>query len=243
MRTITATVFLSIIIGNLGALDTESSEFIDHLLSITAPGSPELYEDTVIFTAPSTYRRVGLAFAHEGFAAVHWFSQMLIPTLERSGEEEVIEYMDAGILFYAYTVPEGITALEYRLIIDGLWTTDPTNPLQRLDWESGILYSVVPTPIVRKAQAAFDNPVGKIKLSYAAPAGETITVAGSFNNWDPFMYTLEESAPGLYTLTLNLPPGTYQYVFFHRGERVIDSNNTRVVYTAEGHQASEVIIR
>ncbi|MDR2808765.1 MAG: glycogen-binding domain-containing protein [Spirochaetaceae bacterium] len=243
MRTITTTVFLTVIIGSLGAIDTESYQFIDHLLSMTAPGSPELYEDTVIFTAPSTYRRVGLAFAHEGFAMVHWFQKIVLPDIDSSGKKPVITYTDSGILFYAYTVPDNITELEYRLVIDGLWTTDPANPLRRLDMASGIMFSVVPTPIVRKAQAAFENPVGELQFTYTAPPGETITVAGSFNNWDPFMYTLQETKSGIYTLKLHLPPGIYQYVFFHRGERVIDSNNARTVYTREGRQASEAIVR
>lgn len=243
MRIITATVFLTFIIGNLGAIDTESYQFIDHLLSMSAPGSPELYEDTVIFTAPSTYRRVGLAFAHEGFAPVHWFQKIVLPDIDSSGKKPILTYTDSGILFYAYTVPEGITELEYRLIINGLWTTDPGNPLWRQDMVSGIMYSVVQTPIIKKASAAFDNPVGGLQFTYTASPGETVTVAGSFNNWDPFMYTLHETKPGTYTLNLNLPPGTYQYVFFHRGERVTDSNNPRTVYTREGRQASEVIVK
>jgi hypothetical protein len=244
MKAITATVFLIVtIIGSLGAIDTESYQFIDHLLSKTAPGAPELYEGTLIFTAPSSYRRVGLAFAHEGFSHVHWFQKIVLPAVDTSTKTPTVTYKDSGVLFFAYTVPADMTEVEYRLVIDGLWTTDPSNPLRRLDTTSGILYSVVPTPIEKKPSDAFIAPVGGLEFTYTAAPGEVITVAGTFNNWDPFMYTLQEKRLGTYTLKLSLPPGTYHYIFFHRGERVLDPNNARTAYTSEGRQVSEAIVR
>jgi hypothetical protein len=56
------------------------------------------------------------------------------------------------------------------------------------------------------------------------------------------MYELREISPGSYSLTLPLPPGIYQYVFFHKGERVPDPNNFNRVYTKDGKVASEAII-
>ena len=107
---------LTAIIGAIGAIDTESYQFINHLLSIREPGEPEIFEDGVIFTAPSTHRRVGVSFAHEGFARVYWFRQLLkakdtlTPKEERS-KNIADQYRDSGILFYAYTVPPEIREL------------------------------------------------------------------------------------------------------------------------------------
>jgi hypothetical protein len=56
------------------------------------------------------------------------------------------------------------------------------------------------------------------------------------------MYELREYPEGTYTLSLPLPPGTYQYLFFHRGERYLDPYNFRRAYTREGDAASEVVI-
>jgi hypothetical protein len=39
-----------------------------------------------------------------------------------------------------------------------------------------------------------------------------------------------------------LPPGTYQYTFFYRGERHLDPNNPRRVYTREGKAANEATV-
>jgi hypothetical protein len=241
-------MLLAVIIGNIGAVDTESYLFIDHLLRLSNPGAPEIFEDGVIFTAPSTYRRVGIAFAHEGFSKVYWFRKLLIPKEEltekelKNAKEEDL-YRDSGILFHVYTVPLSVREVEYRLVIDGLWTADPLNPLSRVDQQSGILRSTVIMPGRKQAPSTLDGPPGSLRFSYQAEPGAYITVAGSFNGWDPFMYELKEVSPGSYGLTLPLRPGTYQYVFFHRGERILDPNNFSRVYTKDGKVASEAVVQ
>jgi hypothetical protein len=214
MRKIMILMLLGAIIGAIGAIDMESYQFINHLLNIREPGEPEIFDDGVIFTAPSTHRRVGVSFAHEGFARVHWFRQLLKArdTLTRKEERSkniADQYRDSGILFHVYTVPPEIRELEYRLVIDGLWTTDPLNPHYRIDQQSGIVRSIITMPEIQKIPTAFDGPPGTLTFNYQAPPGETVTVAGSFNGWDPFMYELRETSPGFYALTLPLPSGIY----------------------------------
>jgi hypothetical protein len=248
MKTIMAAVLLVLIIGFAGAADTESYQFIDRLLSLDGPGVPVLYEDAVIFTAPSFHRRVGVAFAHEGFSRVHWFRQLLIPQDPLGapippGKKQPDPYRDSGFLFYVYQIPENIRELEYRLIIDGLWTTDPANTLNRKDTVSGLLYSVIPIPPRENVPGPLKGPPGTLQFFFKGPPGETVTVAGSFNGWDPFMYELVESPAGVYSLTLPLPPGKYQYLFFHRGERFLDPYNVNRVYSRDGKAFSDIEIR
>jgi hypothetical protein len=248
MKKFTILMLLMVIIGNIGAVDTDSYQFIDHLLGLTGPGKPEIYEDGVLFTASSSFRRVGIAFAHEGFSKVYWFKKLLvtrddiIPGTVKL-KDPLDAYRDSGILFHVYTVPGDIRELEYRLIIDGLWTVDPLNPQYRMDPQSGIVRSTVALPEIKRATSTFDGPPGSLSFSYQAPPGEIITVAGTFNGWDPFMYELRETGPGTYGLILPLPPGVYHYVFFHRGQRILDPNNHNRVYTAEGKSASEAVVR
>lgn len=249
MKTLTKTIMVPLllifIIGTIGAIDTESYQFIDHLLSLNGPGRPEVFEDGVIFTAPSTYRRVGIAFAHEGFSKVYWFRKLVfLPDngiVAESKNKIEPDYQDSGILFYVYTIPKDMKELEYRLIINGLWTTDPVNPVYRVD-SAGLGRSLVPIPVGEKPLSTFDGPPGSLIFSYTAPAGEAITVGGNFNGWDPFMYELQEKTPGHYSLTLSLPPGTYHYVFFHRGQRILDPHNPHRIYTKDGKPASLAII-
>lgn len=240
-------MFLVFIIGTIGALDTESYQFIDHLLRLKAPGKPEFLDNGVLFTAPSRFRSVGIAFAHEGFAKVYWFQKLMKvrddPEAANPKKGDADLYQDSGILFYAHPFPPGERELEYRLIIDGLWTVDPLNPLRRMDERSGIYRSVVIFPEIRQTPAAFDGPPGTFSFTYRAPSGETVTVAGDFNGWDPFMYELREIAPELYSLVLPLPPGTYRYVFYHRGRRFSDPNNPVKAYNSSGEVVSEAVVR
>ncbi|GHV75267.1 hypothetical protein AGMMS49942_00880 [Spirochaetia bacterium] len=242
-------MLLIVSIGSIEAIDTESYQFINHLLNTRRPGAPEIFDDGVIFTAPSTYRRVGISFAHEQFAKVHWFEKMLrakdeLTPKEEKSKNEADRYRDSGILFYVLprVAPEN-RELEYRLVINGLWTTDPLNPQYRIDRKSGIVCSLVVMPEFEKTPTAFDGPPGTLTFNYRAPSGETVSVAGSFNGWDPFMYELRETTPGVYSLTLPLPPGTYHYVFFHRGRRILDPYNHNRAYTIEGIAATEAVVR
>jgi len=245
MKKFFAATLLISIIGILGAADTDSFQFIDHLLRREGPGKPEIVEQSVVFTAPSAYRRVGVAFANEGFGRVHWFQRLMIPNENASpwvkDKPPADMYRDSGMLFYIYDIPEDLRGdLEYRLVIDGLWVQDPLNPLTRLDGSSGVVRSVVPIPRLKRPDAPNSGPGGTLTFTYYASPGETVTVAGSFNNWDPFMYFLRETAPGRYSLDLPLPRGVYQYLFYHRGRRVIDTSNPVRVYAKTDQFGGEV---
>jgi hypothetical protein len=255
MKAIITAALLILLIGNIEAADTESYQFLDHLKSLSGPVGPEIIGDTVIFTAPSTYRRVGISFAFEGYGRVYWLQKLLVPEdseklLAATKKNPVPPNRDSGILFHLQALPRDKDFkdkdLEYRMIIDGLWTVDPLNPRRRID-ASGLAHSTVPLPQVLKT-AAGGEPVraedlpGCLRFSYDGPAGELITVAGSFNGWDPFMYELREIRPGSYVLTLPLPAGTYQYLFFHRGEWLPDPGNENRVYTNTGSPVSQAVV-
>jgi hypothetical protein len=254
MKKYTMLMLLMVIIGSIGALDTESYQFIDHLLALKNPGPPEFledpesHEDGILFTAPSTYRSVGIAFAHEGFANIYYFRKLLsardtgepLPANSKNARDI---YRDSGILFYAFTIPRDLKILEYRLIINGLWTVDPQNPLHKQDEKTGLVHSVLLLPPIARPPTAYDGPPGSLSFSYTAPSGEMVTVAGDFNGWDPFMYELTETSPGRYNLVLPLPPGTYHYLFYYRGQRLLDPNNHSTVYTRTGDAVSEAVVR
>lgn len=216
------------------ALDYESVRFTDKLLTLTVPRAPEVFEDAVIFTASAARRAVGVVFENENYGQVHWMKKLVTRNATKSGD---------GVLFLAYQFPRGLRELRYRLVVDGLWTTDPWNPARSVDASTGIGFSTVALPVRSNPPAVADDAPGVLHLRYETAPGETVTVAGNFNEWDPFMFELPEVAPGHYALDLPLPPGTYEYVFYHRGERVLDPENPRKVYTLEGKTASQIALR
>jgi hypothetical protein len=251
MITIMAILLLVFVTGFTQAADIESIEsyqLIDHLLSLPGPGAPEFIENMVVFTASSSLRRVGVAFANEGFSRVHWFRQLLVPQDPQGapipeGAKKPDPYKDSGLVFYVHEIPEYIRELEYRLIINGLWTTDPANPQSRRDSVSGLAWSVLGVPPREAAPDPLKGPPGSLSFAFKGPPGETVSVGGTFNGWDPFMYELKEGPAGIYTLTIPLPPGKYEYVFFHRGQRYLDPYNPNRIYSKDGKAASEIVIQ
>ena len=52
----------------------------------------------------------------------------------------------------------------------------------------------------------------RIKFQIQADLNSTVSVAGSFNGWDPKKHVLKYK-DGVFTLSMLLEPGTYQYKF------------------------------
>ena len=247
MKTIGLFVIFILIASFSWADEWETYELLNKLLTIQTPGAPLIHENAVIFTADSNLRKIGVAFAHENFSNVYWFRTLLVSQdwLEPviiPGEKKISPYKDSGLQFYVYQFPNHLKELEYRLVINGLWTTDPVNSQTRRDPVSGLAMSVLKLPPRPANYHPLNGLPEGLNFSFRGPPGEVVTVAGSFNGWDPFMYELKESPAGVYSLTLPLPPGKYQYVFFHRGQRYVDPYNPSRIYSRDGSAASEIII-
>jgi len=66
----------------------------------------------------------------------------------------------------------------------------------------------------------------------------TVAIAGDFNNWDPQANILEDpEGDGIWTGTLNLEPGRYEYMFIMDGEKWFpDPNALRYVKDGFGNK-------
>jgi hypothetical protein len=243
-------ILLLIIIDNGEAQSIAGTEYTyelsEHLLTLTQPSAPEVFDGQVIFTLPSAYRRAGVAFAHENWTKIHWFRKLElpiddVPPLVEGSNIPRQFYHDSGIMFTVYTPPPGIERLEYRLIADGLWIADPLNRDIRFDTSSGVQNSLVYLDPVPSPNKEYDD--GRVRFHFRTVPGTSVYLTGSFNNWDPFMYEMSEDAPGVYTLALGLPAGTYHYVFFQRGEFSHDLTNPEQIYLLDGRTASVLVVR
>jgi hypothetical protein len=251
MKTISIFVFLifltpfSLVFAQIA--EWESYDVINRLLALQSPSAPVIHGDWAIFTINSDLRRVGVAFAHEDFSNVRWFRQLMIPNnrinpIILPGEREPRPHRDSGIKFYVFRIPDHLRELEYRLVINGLWTVDPLNPLTRRDPVTGLSLSILRLPPRQQRPNPLDGLPAGLRFTFTGPPGESITVAGNFNSWDPFMYELKETSAGVYSLVLPLPPGTYHYVFFHRGQRHVDPHNPNRIYARDGSAASLIVV-
>lgn len=79
-------------------------------------------------------------------------------------------------------------------------------------------------PTRRKKSAASRSPrraqtKQSVSFEYFDPSARTVTLVGTFNNWDKEARPLKRDAGGLWKVSVKLEPGTYQYKFVVNGER------------------------
>ena len=199
--------------------------------------SPVVTEDYIIFTANKNARFTGIAFDFEDYSKIHTFQRLIT----RDSEFEPID----SLLFYVCKIPEKITDISYRLIIDGIWTYDPVNENKYYSYEADTYFSVVKIENQKKPKTEKLLPLettpsltGHTRFVYNGKPGQKIRLGGTFTNWDSFIYELEETSPGFYEITLALPKGSYFYAYYKGTTSFVDETNPDKAYTPDGRIAS-----
>lgn len=214
------------------------------LKSMSSSVPPEIYGKSVLFTyAPSQYndnhiRSVGIAFSHEFYRTIHPLKRVI----DSVSSENPVE---TGLFFLLYEIPKGMEELEYRYVVDGIWMADPRAVRNRRD-SSGQLISLFPIPMMEyEVQTSPERGIhGDITFRFKDQPGSRVYLAGSFNDWDPFMYRMKEhpGMPGLYSITLSLPEGKYFYQYIRNGKRISDPLNGTVALKGDGSRVSVISI-
>jgi 1,4-alpha-glucan branching enzyme len=192
--------------------------------TLTAAQAPRMVDDALIlsYTPEHPVRFVGVRFSHESWKVLHPYA--------------VNEH---GVFVFDYPVPEGIREIRYRIVVDGLWMADPANPLVDSDTR-GDEFSVF--TMDKEPYRPTVNPRrerdGEITFTFRGAPGRRVSIAGDFNNWDPFMDYLAEKAPGTYTITFRMPAGRHWYFFFSDGQRIIDMANPETALDPGGNTVS-----
>lgn len=81
------------------------------------------------------------------------------------------------------------------------------------------------TPPDKTGKVAKDKPppteaaLRSIVLAIVAPEAKAVVVVGEFNNWSLERHPLQQRDRETWHITLQLPPGTYQYKFVIDGTR------------------------
>ena len=227
---IRAIIFL-LLLTSIGSLTIGAASFdteLHHriLNSETAAG-PYVNGNIIMFSysaRPGT-QVVSLAFEHENYSHFH--------TFERNTH---------GVFILSTEIPEYSENLRYRLIVDGLWTIDP-NAANIRD-SRGILVSSVAIPPGNAAPVpgVSYREDGSTRFVYVGEEGSRVSLVGDFNRWDPYLTPMEESYayPGVYEVTLRLPPEARYYRFVVNGWEIIDPSNPMSTRNGWGVNASAI---
>ncbi|MBS7241962.1 glycogen-binding domain-containing protein [Treponema sp.] len=214
-------------------LTDDQLDYAEIVNSIDSVGAPYIKGDYAVFTAEHNFRHIGIAFDFEEYKTIHSFQIKKFMDME---------YKESGSLcFFIMKLPKNVLALNYRLVIDGLWTVDPYNPDSIYNRDANLTLSHLDAsryipPVTEK------HDDGLVHFVYRGKTGEQVRVGGNFTNWDSWIYRMTEVSPGLYEFALPLPPGKYEYAFYTGITSFPDKGNPERCYTEEGKIASLLIV-
>lgn len=211
---------------SLSGFETNNFQIHSRIINTQHAGKPQIFEDHLFlsYETESPVRFVGVAFSHENFSKIHSFIRNV-----------------NGIFVFVYPLPDAVDTVIYRIVVDGLWMADPSNPVIEKD-PSGIYLSSVSLPPKEVNRWKLVAPVihdhSSVDFYYFGTPGQDIYISGTFNNWDPFMHKLEELTPGRYSISLKVLPGTHFYYFLANGLFLLDPLNPDKGSDSEGFEVS-----
>jgi hypothetical protein len=204
-----------------------------HLMEVRIQGiqhaAPPQYLDRQVllsYQSSKPVRLVGARFAHEDYGIFHVYV--------RNTNDVFLLLLD---------VPEGVEELRYRLVVDGLWINDPFNPQQETDTFGRVfsLFDLRDRP-AREPVSPEIHRDGSVTFLFHSLPDRAVSVAGDFNNWDPFWHRMQETRPGEYRLTVRMPPGRHFYYYVVNGSRVLDPINQETARDFEGFRVSTFLL-
>ncbi len=202
---------------------------------------PHEVRDGILFQyyAPSA-RQVTLAGNFNNWGGTQGggrYDPSIDPMSDRDGD---------GIWTIVVPLPPG--RYQYKFVIDGgvRWEQDPSNPDKA--WEGGFENSLIvvpPTVSYRyetvtgtvigetgggfEPEASAEAPASEVEIEVEFPGADEVYIAGEFNNWDPKSTPLTKADDGIFHVTLDLAPGTYEYKFVVDGAWMEDPGNPNTV--------------
>ena len=71
-------------------------------------------------------------------------------------------------------------------------------------------------------------------FKFYAPHARSVSIAGSFNNWDTKGFMAKKDTKGTWSVKVNLKPGKYEYKFFVDGSCLNDPHCTSCIPNSYG---------
>lgn len=229
----TALFFSATVFAADAPVISDTYDYDNIVTSIRGLQAPFVLGNYIVFTADASARNVGIAFDFENYNQIHAYSMRR--TYDYEGEQTGAWY------FYVMEKPKKLTSISYKLIIDGLWTTDPTNNNTIYDWENGIQLSKVDIPQQKEIYTESVNE-GFTRFICKTLPGQKVRLGGNFTNWDSWIYEMTEIEPGKYEISLPLPAGTYYYAYYTGLKSFADETNPEKAYSSEGKIVSKIVI-
>ncbi|MGE5582336.1 MAG: carbohydrate porin [Bacillota bacterium] len=100
-----------------------------------------------------------------------------------------------------------------------------------------LLFLVIP------AMAATSVNGNQVTFTFKAPDANMVYLSGNFNGWSPSGDKMTKGADGVWSVTIKLKPGTYQYKFVVDGKWITDEDAASFADDGFGGKNSVLIVR
>ena len=99
-------------------------------------------------------------------------------------------------------------------------------------------------PAAAKKPAAKKPALKSVTFTVHAEAGQDVRLAGSFTDWETKAKKMTfKKANGIYSATVKLAPGEYQYKFIIGDKWATDDQNTEFVPNDKGTFNSKLVVK
>jgi hypothetical protein len=225
---------LILLVASAAAASAASPAALDvDIRTIRTMQAPHLVGDTLIlsYRVREPVRFVGARFRHELGAVLHVYS-----------------VNENGVFVLDYPLPESAAQagcrLAYRIVADGVWMADPSNPMREYDGQ-GVEWSVF--VVETEPQRSVANPqvkAGRATFVFRGEPGTRVSLVGDFNAWDPFApgYLMTEGRPGEFVITIEARPGRHYYAYFAGGRKVLDEKNGEIGIDPDGRRVNSFTV-
>lgn len=141
----------------------------------------------------------------------------------------------AGTWKFSTQLPPG--RHQFKFVVDGgaRWEKAPGFPTQDDN-------SVIEVTGKDAGSTAVADGNGNVTFTFAGPDAKAVSVAGEFNQWNDKANPLKKDAVGIWTTTLSLKPGKYQYKFVVDGTWQTDPTAVESAEDGLGGQNSVKIV-
>lgn len=89
-------------------------------------------------------------------------------------------------------------------------------------WDPGVLKPTTTRRVPHRGDGGEPPDIRFVDFELKAPDAKSVTLAASFNGFDPGTLKLSREADGVWRVTVPLPPGAYDYAFDVDGRWTVD---------------------
>lgn len=100
---------------------------------------------------------------------------------------------------------------------------------------------VASAPVQQVAMGSAQETKVFVRLVLLQPGARSVSVAGDFNGWNPSQTKLDRTEGGMWTATIALKPGRYQYMFVIDGKQWI-ADPLAVEGTGDGFGSQNAVL-